>query len=114
MGEEETRGRAAEEEVRDEGAGEEEDGERRPGVVTDVVNVAEREGEKLQRGPTLPFFAGPLPMRALVAMGIFVAAFLAAWLILWALFGTIGLALGWILAAALGFLAVKAAADRLA
>ena len=123
VGERETEDREAEKEVREgdtaeeevRGKGEEEgDDERRPGVVTDVVNTAEREAEKLQEGRTLPFFAGPLPMRAVVAIGIFAAVFLVSWLILWALLGGVGLGLGWIVAGVLGFLAVKWAADRMA
>ena len=103
-----------EEPERDEPEREEEGSERRPGVVTDVLTTAEGEAEKLQEGRKLPFFAGPLPMRAVVAMGIFVVVFLAIWLVLWALFGGLGIALGWIIAAVVGFLAVKLAADRMA
>ena len=111
MGEEETR--APEHDEADEAEDEKEE-ERRPGVVNDVLATAEEEAEKLQEGRKLPFFGGPLPLRAVVAMGIFVAAFLVVWLILWALLGTLGLGLGWIVAAVAGFFAVKLAADRMA
>ena len=67
---------------------------------------------KLQRGPAVPFLGGPLPVRLLVALGIFVAAFLVVLLVLWTMLGGIGLGLGWIVAMAAGLLAVKVYADR--
>jgi hypothetical protein len=84
-----------------------------PGPLDEASSTVEQEAEKLQAGPKLPFFAGPLPIRALLAMGIFVVVFMVVWLILWALLGTLGLALGWIVAAGAGLFTVKLAADRL-
>jgi hypothetical protein len=72
-----------------------------------IAETLERESEPLQRGQTLDSPLGPLPVRSLAAMGVFVAVAVALYLILWALLGTLGLLLGWIPAAALGLLAAR-------
>jgi hypothetical protein len=100
----------AEREVRDE---DEDEDRGRPRVFDEATSAAEHETEKLQRGRKLPFFAGPLPIRALLAMLIFVLVFVVVWLILWAALGTLGIAAGWIVGAAAGLFAVKLAGDRL-
>lgn len=69
--------------------------------------------EPLGEGSTFSLGFAVLPVRALVAMAIFVVVFMVAWMILWAVGGGMGLGLGWILAAVAGALAVKLYSDRL-
>jgi hypothetical protein len=78
----------------------------------DVPQGAQHDAQRLQRGPKLPFFAGPLPSRAIAALAVFVAAFVVVWIGLWALIGTLGLAAGWIVAAVAGFAAVRLVTRR--
>ena len=52
----------------------------------------------LGEGSTFSVGFAVLPVRALVAMAIFVVVFMVAWMILWAVGGGLGLGLGWILA----------------
>src|SRR5215217_6235367 len=87
-----------------------EDGEDdEPGRVDELRTTAEGEIGSLQRGRTVPFLGASVPVRVLVALGIFVLVFTLVWLVLWALGGTLGLALGWIPAAFAGVLAIRLA-----
>lgn len=76
-------------------------------ATTDVRTTAEREANSVMQGPKVSLFGAELPKRALIALAVFVAAFTLVWVALWAALGGIGLALGWIPAAALGWLAVR-------
>jgi ferric-dicitrate binding protein FerR (iron transport regulator) len=79
-----------------------------------LMQRLERESEPLQRGEALETPLGPLPLRSLAAIGLFVAVAVAVYLVLWALLGTLGLLLGWIPAAALGLLAARELGRRAA
>ena len=68
--------------------------------------VAEEEAARLQGGSQIAFFGGTLPVRGLVAMGLFLVIFMIAWVGLWAALGGLGLALGWIPAALVAVAAV--------
>jgi hypothetical protein len=72
-----------------------------------LLEAVEREAGPLQRGEAFDTRLGPLPVRSLAAIGVMIAVAVAAYLLLWALLGTLGLLLGWIPAAALGFLAAR-------
>src|SRR5687768_10888790 len=74
---------------------------------------AEAALEPIGEGSTFSVGFAELPVRALVAMIIFVAVFMVAWMVLWAVGGGLGLGLGWILAGVAGALAVKLYSDRL-
>jgi hypothetical protein len=74
------------------------------GTVTDAF---ERESEPLRQGNTLATPAGPLPVRSLIGMGLMVAVAVAIYFVAWGLFGTLGLLLGWIPAAAAGFFVAR-------
>jgi len=77
-----------------------------------VTDVLERESEPLQRGDALDTPLGPLPVRSLIAMAAMLAVSVVVYLLAWALLGGIGLLLGWIPAAALGFLAAREVGRR--
>jgi Flp pilus assembly protein TadB len=72
-----------------------------PGVAADA------EVEVLSRGRTIGFFGGELPVRAAWAIAVYVAVFMVVWMLLWAVLGGLGLAVGWLVAAAVGLLAVR-------
>lgn len=94
----------------DEDDDEEEDAE--PGRLERASSAAQSEAETLQEGSSIPFFGGPLSVRAVLAIVVFLAIFMVVWLGLWTLIGGLGLALGWILAAGAGFLAMRAFTRR--
>jgi hypothetical protein len=71
-----------------------------------ALEAADREARRLQEGPGITLFGGQISYRALIAIGIFIAAFMAVWVVLWAGMGGVGLGLGWIPAAAAGVAAV--------
>ena len=48
-----------------------------------------------------------MPARVLIALGVFVVVFTVVYLALFGLLGGLGLALGWIPAAAIAFLAIQ-------
>ncbi len=75
--------------------------------LDDAVGPLEREMEPLQEGETIDSPLGALPTRSLVAMGLMVAVSVAVFFIAWGVFGTAGLVLGWLPAAALGLLAAR-------
>ena len=75
--------------------------------LSDAVGPLEREVEPLQEGETIDSPLGPLHTRSLVAMSLMVAISVAVFFIAWGLFGTAGLVLGWLPAAALGLLAAR-------
>jgi len=79
-----------------------------------VASNAEAEGRKLMGGRKINFFGGPLPVRSLAAIAVFIAVFVVVWLLLWAVLGSIGLIFGWLIAALVGLVAVKLFADRMA
>ncbi|MFL5870825.1 MAG: hypothetical protein ACJ75R_07065 [Solirubrobacterales bacterium] len=71
-----------------------------------VMEPVERETRVFQRGPGLALFGGVVPVRTMIALGVFVFAFVVVWMAFWAIAGGLGLALGWIPAALVGVLAV--------
>jgi len=75
--------------------------------LDDAVGPLEREVEPLQEGKTIDSPLGPLHTRSLVAMSLMVAISVAVFFIAWGVFGTAGLVLGWLPAAALGLLAAR-------
>jgi hypothetical protein len=89
-----------------------------PAETSDSLGQASEEAgkalEPLQEGPALSLGFADFPVRILVAVGIFIAVFMVAWMVLWAIAGGLGLGLGWLIAAAVGALAVKVYADRAA
>jgi hypothetical protein len=52
----------------------------------------------LQEGRQIKVPGAEVPVRGVVAMGIFLVTFMVTWMLLWVTAGGIGLALGWILA----------------
>jgi Flp pilus assembly protein TadB len=82
-------------------------------AVDELRGQIERSGERLQEGRqvNLPGEAA-LPARSLAAVAIFTVVFVAVYMLCWALMGTIGLAVGVIIALVVGALAVKLYADR--
>ena len=81
------------------------------GTVTDAF---ERESEPLRQGNTLATPVGPLPVRSLIGMGLMLAVAVAIYFVAWGLFGTLGLLLGWIPAAAAGFFVAREYGRRVA
>ena len=86
------------------------------GEATEALGQAAEQAagvlDRLQEGPKFSLGFAEFPVRILVAVGLFIAVFMAAWMLLWAVGGGAGLALGWLLAMAVGALAVKLYADR--
>jgi Flp pilus assembly protein TadB len=82
-------------------------------AVDELRGQIERSGERLQEGRqvNLPGEAA-LPARSLAAVAIFTVVFVAVYMLCWVLMGTIGLAIGIVIALAVGALAVKLYADR--
>jgi Flp pilus assembly protein TadB len=82
-------------------------------AVDELRGQIERSGERLQEGRqvNLPGEAA-LPARSLAAVAIFTVVFVAVYMLCWALMGTIGLAVGVVIALVVGALAVKLYADR--
>ncbi len=72
-----------------------------------VTDVLERESEPLREGSAIDSPLGPLPVRSLAGMALMIAIAVAVYLIAWSGFGTLGLFLGWIPAAALGLFAAR-------
>ena len=85
---------------------EEREEDEEPGRLDELRAEAAVEAERLQRGRAFSFFGNPLPVRTLIAGGVFLVVFMAVWTALWAAMGGAGLGLGWIPAAVLGALAV--------
>ena len=81
-----------------------------PGRFDEVRATADDTTERLQGGSTVSLLGAQVPVRVLLALGIFILVFMVAWTALWALGGTAGLGLGWIPAAAAGLVAVRLAA----
>ena len=81
------------------------------GTVTDAL---ERESEPLRQGNTLATPVGPLPVRSLIGMGLMLAVAVVIYFVAWGLFGTLGLLLGWIPAAAAGFFVAREYGRRVA
>ena len=67
-----------------------------------------------QRKAAIDSPAGQLPVLSLVTIPVSVAVSVIVYLIAWDVFGTAGLLLGWIPAAALGFLAAREIGRRAA
>ena len=88
------------------------DSEGAQGSLDAATERAQGELETLQAGPTFSIGGVELPRRVLLAMGIFLVVFMIAWMLLWAALGGLGLALGWIVAPAVGAAAVKLYGDR--
>ena len=88
------------------------DEETRTGVVDDLAQEARDDLERLQKGRHLAVPGAELPIRVVIALGIFVVAFMAVWMLLWAAAGGIGLGLGWILAAIVAGVVVALYARR--
>lgn len=109
---EEQPGREEGEPSREESPAREEDESDDSGSVDAVADDAGAELKKLQEGSKLSVGESDVPVPALVAIGIFVVAFMIVWMLLWAVLGGLGLGLGWIVAAAAGAGAVKLYADR--
>jgi hypothetical protein len=74
--------------------------------LDEQMEAVDREVSTFQQGPGPRLFGGVLPVRALIAIALFVVVFVAVWMAFWALAGGLGLALGWIPAALVGALAV--------
>ena len=96
----------------DRSRGDEPDGDDEPdaddsGLFAEFRASAENETSRLQEGPTVSMLGGAVPARVLVALGVFVVVFTVVYLALFGLLGGLGLALGWIPAAAVAFLAVQ-------
>ena len=81
--------------------------ERSHETLDEVEQQGRAELEKLSSGRTISVLGGELPVRALVAIGVFALTFVATWMLLWAILGTVGFALGWIVGAVVGAAAVK-------
>ncbi len=78
-----------------------------PVVVAQFRASAESETSRLQQGPTVSILGDAVPKRVLIALGVFVVVFTVVYLALFGLLGGLGLALGWIPAAAIAFLAIQ-------
>lgn len=96
----------------DRSRGDEPDGDDQPDgddsdLFTQFRASAESETSRLQRGPTVSLLGGSVPARVLIALGVFVVVFTVVYLALFGLLGGLGLALGWIPAAAVAFLAIQ-------
>ena len=80
--------------------------------LEDTGGSLERHGEPLLQGSEVKTPVGGVPARSLLAMAAFVIVFCVAFFGLWALLGNLGILLGIIAGAALGFGAMKLLADR--
>jgi hypothetical protein len=78
-----------------------------PGRFDELQSTADDTTGRLQGGSTVSLLGATVPVRALLALGIFILVFMIAWTVLWSLGGTAGLALGWIPAAAAGLVAIR-------
>ena len=78
-------------------------------ALGDLGEAAEGEASRVLGCRTISLFGSPLPVRAVVAVALFAVVFVLVWLAAWALLGGIGIALGWIPAAILAWLAVRLA-----
>jgi hypothetical protein len=78
-----------------------------PGRIDEFKAVAGTETERLQQGRTVSLLGNPVPVRVLIALGIFLVVFMLVWTALWALGGGLGLGIGWIPAAILGAFAIR-------
>ena len=76
------------------------------GRLSEARALAESQADRLQEGRTVSLFGAAVPVRVLIALGVFVLVFMLVWTALWGLAGGIGLALGWIPATLAGMLAV--------
>ena len=72
-----------------------------------ALDALEREAAPLQEGETIDLPFGPLPVRTLRAIGVMLFVAVVLYFAFWGIFGTLGLLLGWLPAAALGFLAAR-------
>lgn len=80
--------------------------------MEDTGHALEHHAEPLLRGSEVKTPVGPVPSRSLVAMAAFVAIFCLVFFGLWALLGNLGIFLGILAGAALGFGGMKLLADR--
>ncbi len=78
-----------------------------PGRLDHLQAAAKAETERLQEGRAVSLLGNPVPVRVLIALGIFLVVFMIVWTALWALGGGLGLALGWIPAAVVGAFAIR-------
>ena len=78
-----------------------------------LQQAADDEAQRLQRGSTVSMLGAEVPTRVLGALGIFLLVFMLVYAALWALGGGLGLALGWIPAAAAGLVAIRLAGRSL-
>jgi hypothetical protein len=97
----------------------EESGETRPDTGTERPSATETlrtavgdDASWVQQGRKLDSPIGPLPIRSLAGIAAFLVAFMAVYLLAWAALGGAGLIFGWIPAAVVGVLALRAAAER--
>jgi len=102
MGEEEGREKTAEELER-----EESQATRAKEPDFHALDALEREAAPLQEGETIDLPFGPLPVRTLRAIGVMLFVAVVLYFVFWGIFGTLGLLVGWLPAAALGFLAAR-------
>jgi hypothetical protein len=86
---------------------EEEPRDEEPGRLDELQTAADAETQRLQQGRTVSLLGNPVPVRVLIALGIFLVVFMIVWTALWALGGGLGLALGWIPAAIVGAFAIR-------
>jgi hypothetical protein len=110
-----TQGVEEEEEERpdeERGDAEREDEERSPGRLDELRSTADAEVERLQRGRTISMLGAEVPVRVLIALGVFLVVFMVVWTGMWALGGGLGLALGWIPAAVIGAFAIRLTGQR--
>ena len=75
--------------------------------LEETSEEAQADLEALNEGRSISIMGTELPVRVLVAMGIFLAVFMAIWMLLWAAAGGAGLGLGWIVATVAGAVAVR-------
>ena len=83
------------------------DGQEDDSKGSELLEAADREARSLHEGRSVSLLGGEIPLRVLAAFAIFIAVFVAVLMVLWAALGGVGLALGWIVAALVGALAVK-------
>jgi len=83
-----------------------------PGTGAQLAEEARAQARALDSGPTVSILGGEVARRTLLALGAFVLVFLLVWIALWGVFGSVGLALGWIVATAAGGGAVWLLAQR--
>lgn len=87
-------------------------GDDEPGAFDNAAGKMSDQAAPLLEGKAAATPAGPLPVSSLAGIAAFLGVFLVVFFAFWAWLGGIGIVLGMIVGAALGFGAVKLLADR--